>query len=380
MKKTKVYAYYFPNWHVDSRNEQWHGKGWTEWEVAKCARPRFEGHEQPKIPLWGYEDEADPKVMEKKIACAKEYCVDGFIFDAYYYDDGPHRERCLNEGFLGAKNNEDFEFAVMWCDHDHTYTHPSPRVFIAPKLKDSYVNEEQFITLTDHYIKDYFSRPNYIRVDGKILFIIFDVWKLRKEWGEAETRRIFDGFRQRVRDAGLGEMQLTCVTEKIAENFDEFNPEDKKELNRVIHALGIDEGIRYWWPIVDKNYFGLTNDYKDMLEPGIGTFQRDKDLFEIPVDLDVMIGIDQSPRTIQSEVYETLNVYPYFPIAVNNTPELFEVGMKAAKEYAEREDYKGHFIGVTWNEWTEGHYLEPDTKDGYARLEAIRRVMKGESK
>ena len=44
MKDAKVYAYYFPNWHQDKRNDVWHGKGWTEWEVVKCARPRFEGH------------------------------------------------------------------------------------------------------------------------------------------------------------------------------------------------------------------------------------------------------------------------------------------------------------------------------------------------
>ena len=53
MKNTKIYAYYFPNWHPDKRNDEWHGKGWTEWEVVKCARPRFEGHYQPLKPLGG---------------------------------------------------------------------------------------------------------------------------------------------------------------------------------------------------------------------------------------------------------------------------------------------------------------------------------------
>ena len=52
MKKAEIYAYYFPNWHVDERNEQWHGKGWTEWNVVKCALPKFEGHYQPRVPLW----------------------------------------------------------------------------------------------------------------------------------------------------------------------------------------------------------------------------------------------------------------------------------------------------------------------------------------
>lgn len=43
----QVGVYYFPNYHVDSRNEAAHGKGWTEWELVKLARPRFPGHRQP---------------------------------------------------------------------------------------------------------------------------------------------------------------------------------------------------------------------------------------------------------------------------------------------------------------------------------------------
>lgn len=53
MKKIQTVVYYFPNCHVDPRNEAIHGKGWTEWELMKQAHPRFEGHDQPKIPLWG---------------------------------------------------------------------------------------------------------------------------------------------------------------------------------------------------------------------------------------------------------------------------------------------------------------------------------------
>ena len=49
----EVAVYYFPNYHPDSINARWHGRGWTEWEVVKAAKPRFEGHEQPKVPSMG---------------------------------------------------------------------------------------------------------------------------------------------------------------------------------------------------------------------------------------------------------------------------------------------------------------------------------------
>jgi len=62
-----IAVYYFPNYHNDdSRNELRYGKGWSEWELVKNALPRFEGHNQPKIPLWGYTNESDPRVMEMK--------------------------------------------------------------------------------------------------------------------------------------------------------------------------------------------------------------------------------------------------------------------------------------------------------------------------
>ncbi|MBL8991840.1 MAG: glycoside hydrolase family 99-like domain-containing protein, partial [Spirochaetia bacterium] len=95
MKKPKVGVYYFPNYHVDKRNELVHGKGWTEWQLMKHATPRFPGHEALPQPLWGYNDEADPEVMELKINAAADHGIDFFIYDWYYYDDGLYLERGL---------------------------------------------------------------------------------------------------------------------------------------------------------------------------------------------------------------------------------------------------------------------------------------------
>ena len=73
-----------------------------EWELVKAAKPRFPGHQQPKVPLWGYTDESDPKVMAQKIAAAADHGIDAFIFDWYYYNDGPFLDRPIDIGFLKA--------------------------------------------------------------------------------------------------------------------------------------------------------------------------------------------------------------------------------------------------------------------------------------
>ena len=98
-----IAVYYFPNYHNDDpRNELRYGKGWSEWELVKNAVPRFPGQEQPKIPLWGYTNESDPEVMEMKINTASHYGVDVFIYDWYYYNDGPFLQRGLENGFMGV--------------------------------------------------------------------------------------------------------------------------------------------------------------------------------------------------------------------------------------------------------------------------------------
>ena len=369
-KKIKVYSYYFPNWHQDERNESWHGKGWTEWEVLKCARPRFPGHYQPRIPLWGYEDESDPTVMEKKIATAIKYGIDGFIFDTYYYADGPYRLKCLNEGFLKAKNCQDIEFGILWCNHDAIYSHPSPKVGIAPTLVSSVINEEQFIEITNYFIEHYFKLPNYIRIDGKIYFAIYNVEKLTRELGSpAECKRILEGFRQRVRDAGLGELHLSTVSAII-----EDITEDKTEINRIVSEIGIDENVRYWWPVKFKDN-RLTYDYYDFLKFGIEATLDDLDKYTMPSIAHVMSGCDQTPRTIQSEIYENLNLYPWYAVCVNCNPVAYETAFKAMRQIALSPKYKGKYMTTIWNEWTEGNYLEPELANGYGYLEAIKKVL-----
>lgn len=370
MKKKDIYAYYFPNWHVDKRNEQWHGKGWTEWEVAKCARPRFENHYQPRVPLWGYEDEADPAVMAKKIDCAKKYGIKGFIFDTYYYDDGSYRMRCVDEGFLKAENAKDFEFSLMWCNHDAIYAHPSPRNIISPVLKSGAVTEESFIRITDEFIDKYFGLPNYTKIDGKILFTIYNCGKLVKELGGIdETARIIKDFRQRVRDKGLGEMHFCTLPAILEDDYD-----DKSVINDILVKIGVDEGVRYWWPIKYDDY-RLTVDYNYMLDNGIEAMKEDIRVYDFPVTPHAMSGLDQSPRTIQSEMYENMNIYPWYAVVVNCTPENYERAIREMRKIGEADEHGCHFMTVCWNEWTEGNYIEPDEKYGYAYLEALKRAM-----
>ena len=62
-----VAAYYFPSYHPDPAYDRDYGKGFTEWDLIRAARPRFDGHDQPRTPLWGFDDESDPARMTLRI-------------------------------------------------------------------------------------------------------------------------------------------------------------------------------------------------------------------------------------------------------------------------------------------------------------------------
>ncbi len=152
--RIQVASYYFGNYHPsDARNEKLKGKGWSEWELVKNAKPRFPGHQQPNVPLWGYTDESDPQAMAQKIDAAANHGVDAFIFDWYYYDDGPFLERPIDEGFLKAKNNNRLKFAFMWANHDWTDIHPYHRGEAAKLLYPGKVTPQTFDKIGDHLSK-----------------------------------------------------------------------------------------------------------------------------------------------------------------------------------------------------------------------------------
>ena len=370
--KPTVLAYYFPNWHVDPQNELWHGEGWTEWEVAKYATPRFEGHYQPRIPLNGYQDESDPEVMEQKIDDAVNHGVDGFIFDWYWFNDGGYRLKCLDEGFLGAKNCEKAKFAIMWCNHDPIYAHPAAKHTGRVVLKSGDLNVQSFVEGTDHCIKNYFCKPNYLRnSEGKLYFSIFLSARLIDNFGGIDGAKVvIKDFRNRVREAGLGEVDLNAILETSLKW-----KEDYKLSNKIMKDIGFDSFSSH------SNRFSLDlpfphEEYAASIKKNVERFEENTLKSELPYNIHIYQGYDCSPRTVQSDVYGDYKVYPFDRIVSGNTPELFEDFCRQAKEFYYSKATGEYITVFSWNEWTEGGYLEPDTKYGYGFLQAIKNVFK----
>ncbi len=362
-----ICTYYFPNWHVDARNEEIHGKGWTEWRVVQHATPRFPGHEQPRVPLWGYTDEADPTVMEQKIQAATDNGIDAFVFDWYYYVDGAFRERCLQEGFLPAANCHDIKFALMWANHDHGYAHPGNYYRPVESMWSGDISPETFYKCTEYLIQSYFSQPNYLRVNDALYFSIHNLKNLVKSLGGIyATGLFFKDLRHRVEKANLGKIHLDGMLYSAGDR------DNIPEINDFVEKVGLDSLSNY------SNLRGEgfpSFEYDEMTRLVGPEMERISQDLCIPYNPVITTGFDNSPRTVQSDMFERRG-YPFNEVAINNGPQNWEACLNVAKKFIDSGKFTGDILHLScWNEWTEGAYLEPDTQYGYAKLEAVKKVF-----
>ena len=370
--KIIVAAYYFPNYHEDNRNTTFHGKGWTEWELVKNAMPRFDGHIQPKVPVWGYTDEAHPADMAQKIDAAADHGIDVFIFDWYMYEDGPFLDRCIDEGFLKAQNCNRIKFGLMWANHDWVDIHPYTKGAERKVLYPGTVSPERYDEICDFVIEKYFKRSNYWTINGKPYFSVYDVQKFVEGFGSLEaTKLAMDKMRSKAIDAGLKGVHWNLVAWGRPILPVEEPPSD---LAGLIKTLGFDSSTSYVW-IHHVQLPETQTDYNYVRDAYFKHWNKAKVDYGVPYFPNITMGWDPTPRCDLNSEWEPVG-YPFMNTIGNNTPVNFKTALQRTKDKL-LEDVNGpRILNINcWNEWTEGSYLEPDTVHGMAYLEAIREVF-----
>jgi hypothetical protein len=346
-----------------SREKLW-SEGIGEWEIIQKGTPRFEGHYQPRLPLWGYKLDDDPKAWEQKIDAALFHGVNTFIFDWYWYDGKPFLENAVNSGFLGAANNEKANFYLMWANHDvpgnmwNHYRYKNDSI-----LWNGEVDWENYKIIVNRVISQYFHRPNYLKIEGMPVFSVYSLRDLVQSFnGLEETAKALDYFRDEVKKAGFSGLHLQLVG---GDNNGEprFWGVDVS-IVELVKVLNINSVTLY-------NMAGVKNeDYLTYGERAIKLRTGWDSALDIPFFFCVSVGWDNTPR------------YPQFGkekvVHLHNTPESFATYLQKAKEYADAHPEQPKLIIINaWNEWVEGSYLEPDMLNGYGYLEAVKRVMNG---
>lgn len=357
-EKYDVAAYIWPSCHHDQRfGDMLWPDGEGEWEIIRKGTPRFEGHYQPKVPLWGYEMDDDPKVMEKWIDAATDHGVNVFIFDWYWFDEGPFLESSLNNGFLKASNNEKMKFYVMWANHDvprkywNVHKYPNDRTL----LWDGAVDMKNFKTIVARVIDKYFKKPNYYKIDGRPVFSLFSIRNFTEGLGGLEqAAEAIEYFRAETKKAGFPGLHLQQIV---------FGPPGK-EMVKKIETLGADSVTMYNWGGPHP---------EDYIKWGVQAMEKMKkadEALSIPFFPNASIGWDDSPRFPNKQKKSIVHL--------NKTPEAFASFLHKAKEYSDQHPGQPRLITIfSWNEWIEGGYLLPDVKYGFDYLEAVEEAIYG---
>lgn len=346
----KVIAYYLTQYHPDAHNEQWWGRGITEWNNVCRAVPQFPGHYQPRLPgELGFYDLRLADNMKRQIELAKMYGVYGFSFYYYWFDGERLLEKPL-EMFL-EHPELDMPFSLCWANENWTkrYDGTSRDVLIEqPKTRESY---ENVITDMARFLRD----SRYITVDGRKLLTVY------RPSFVPDAEKVLAHWREYCRRSGLGELYLIAVKEMdndqdwLAEGFDAVSEFHPGTIYR--QCLKIDQDI----PFLREDFSGEVFSYKDIvINKKYFRYDHPK-LYRA-----VMPMWDNTARRDNAGT-----------IFHGSTPLLYKRWLKdVIKAGKERNDIEDNLIFVNaWNEWGEGAYLEPDKRFGYAYLEATKQAV-----
>lgn len=364
-KSYDVGAYVWPAYHDEKRSRLFFPRGMGEWESIIDAKPKFPGHSQPRVPLWGYLNEADANVTAMQIDVAAAYGVNVLIYDWYWYDRRPFLEDALNTGFLGAPNNGKVKFYIMWANHDAASIWDIRNSHDRQVVWQGGVDRREFEIVGNRLIERYFGHPSYYRVDGMPLFSIYDLANLVDGLGGvAEARAALEWLRERAAHAGLGGLHLQAeLRGKTVIDASGVDTGGKHDWTTLVRELGFDSATHYQW----CHIFEPKGDYAVWGDKAVASWDEFAASVDIPYAPHVTIGWDNNPRFIG---YKDAMI-------TGETPEKFAEYLAAAKGYIDAHPNQPALITVnSWNEWSEGSYLLPDTRNGYAYLEAVRRVFK----
>ena len=366
-KSYDVAAYLYPAYaYGDPRLRPFWPEGMGEWETVMTMQKRNPGHYWDRKPVWGPVNEADPAVMEMEIEQATRHGVNVFIFDWYWFDGRPFMETTLTDGFLKAPNKDKMKFYLMWANHNvENYWDTRIAKYGGENIIwRGGVDREEFEKICKRNIEMFFKQPNYYKIDGKPVFMIYEVTTFIEGIGGVDKAiDALKWFRQEVKKAGFPDLELQFTMWNSQFNYsgvDAAKASSDSPRDAFIRRLGFNSMSHYQF----CHFANVDQDYEKVLEEVYPEWDRLEKEFTIPYYPHISIGWDNSPRTGKSAV------------TTNNTPERFEQALRKAKAWVDARPKLHPLITInSWNEWTETSYLEPDDLYGYGYLEAVKKVF-----
>lgn len=355
----KALAFYLPQYHTFPENDEWWGKGFTEWTNTSKASPRFKGHYQPRVPHddFGYYFLDNADTIRKQVKLAKEHGLYGFCFYYYWFSGKRLLEKPVDI-FLENKDI-DFPFCFCWANENWTRTWDGLNQNIL--IKQEYSEEDRRSFIID--IRKYLDDERYIRVDGKPVIVVYNPRII------PHCKDTFLKWRETAREIGIGEIVIWTVQgdKNMPVQDHELDPVIDGEIEFPPHGYGFPEihvpekmlKVRSGEGSI-FDYSGLVNLIEDQIR------KEPQDSGKVPVYRTCMMDWDNSCRRKTGwnlfYNYSLSSFYKWLRILISDT--------------RQKHDENDRFLFINaWNEWGEGTYLEPDQKYGYANINTFSRAV-----
>jgi lipopolysaccharide biosynthesis protein len=356
MQKPKVIAINLPQFHPNADNDEWWGKGFTEWTNVVKAKPLFKGHYQPQLPTdLGFYDMRLPETHDEQAKLAKEYNIDGFCYYHYWFSG----KRLLNEPIDEILRNKspDFPFCYFWANETWSRRWMGEEKEVLIKQEYSEEDDRNHANWCVQSFKD----ERYIKINGRPIFLIYKPFDLPNP---QKTIKIFE---------------QVCKENGISKPF--FVASNSHDLEKNPYELGFDQALHFQPRMQVLSEFMkeeatvkklIRNTLNGIFNAKLRVYNykyykdRIKNLvMKYPGFPCVLVGFDNTARRGKNAI-----------ILKDQSVELFEESLKVAYDDAMKlkPDEQIVFINA-WNEWAEGNHLEPCRQFGRQYLEAVKRVF-----
>ncbi|MBA3486134.1 MAG: glycoside hydrolase family 99-like domain-containing protein [Lysobacter sp.] len=340
-------AFFLPQFHPIAENDQWWGKGFTEWRNVVRALPQFEGHVQPRLPAdLGFYDLRNVDTMCEQVRLAQEYGIGAFCFYFYWFSGQTLLEQPVRQWL--EDSTLDLPFCLCWANENWSRRWDGRNADILIAQRHSPEDDLAFIAYIAPYLRD----TRYLRIEGKPLLLVYRPDLLPEAEDTAARWRLW------CRENGIGEIHLAYV-----QSFERPDPRD----------IGFDAAVEF--PPNLSSPRNLTAD-QNLLNPGFEGNVLDwrelaadysaRPMPEYPLYPGVNTGWDNEPRrTGKGRIYQ------------HASPRRYRDWLRStivSRMRGIQGDARLVFINA-WNEWAEGAVLEPDTALGHAWLHATRQAL-----
>ena len=356
IKKARVIAYYLPQFHPIPENDEWWGKGFTEWTNVGKAKPLFRGHYQPRVPAdLGYYDLRVPEVREAQAQMAKDAGVEGFAYWHYWWAGKRLLERPINE--VLKSGNPDFPFCLSWANETWSgiWIGSPGRVLIEQAYPGKEDYEKHF-----YAIEEVLHDKRYIQVDGKPLFVIYrplqipDANEFIDLWNKLAMKSGFTG----VYFVGIATVS-SQITEIFGRGFDAVNSVGTYDAQDAIDGRLMN---KFKVNVIEKigGLFLNKYNYSEIVKHIFSKYDTLENVYPT-----IIPQWDNSPRSGRRSLIYT-----------DSTPGIFENHVKEAVDLIKNKTEEHRILFLkSWNEWAEGNYIEPDIKYGFGYLNALKKII-----